>query len=312
MNLLRTREDRLRLGWRILAFVVLFVGLTVLVATLVSPLISGPLARVSLPALVGALGAGWILLGLEGRGPAALGFHRGRELVGESGLGLALGCMVGLAAVGLMALSGAVRWEHEPGSVAAWLMVLATSLWTFLLPAAAEEALFRGYPLQALAEGWGPGWAVVVTSLVFGLAHLPNPGVTTVGALNVAAAGAFLGVLYLRTGSLWWVTGAHLGWNWAHGFLVDLPVSGLDLVDAPLLEGRTAGPAWLSGGDFGPEGSLLATVVLLGATVWAWRTRRLAPSGPVREAAPLALLERREERVERTDSLDETGGNEPI
>lgn len=309
MKLLRAPDDRLRLGWRILAFAVLFVGLAVPVGALVTPLIPGPMAGASLPALLGALGAGWILLAMEGRSPAALGFHGGRELVGEVVLGLALGCVVGLAAVALMAVAGGVGWERDVGSAAAWLAVLVASLWTFLLPAAAEEALFRGYPLQALAEGWGPGWAIVVTSIVFGLAHLPNPAVTVVGALNVAAAGAFLGVLYLRTGSLWWATGAHLGWNWAHGFLVDLPVSGLDLVDAPLLEGRTEGPAWLSGGAFGPEGSLLATAVLLGATVWAWRSGALAPSRGLRGHWPLALLGRRGQRVERVGSMDDRGGN---
>ena len=75
----------------------------------------------------------------------------------------------------------------------------------------------------------------------------------------------FLGVVYLKTASLWWATGAHLGWNWAHGFLADLPVSGLELVDAPLLEPVTGGPDWLSGGSFGPEGSVVSTLVLAGS-----------------------------------------------
>jgi len=65
-------------------------------------------------------------------------------------------------------------------------------------------------------------------------------------------------------------------------------VSGLEIVDAPLLEPRTAGPAWLSGGAFGPEGSVLATVAVLAAAAWIWRTRLLgAPGEP-------ALLETEE------------------
>src|SRR5690606_22083869 len=90
-------------------------------------------------------------------------------------------------------------------------------------------------------------------------------------------AGIFLGALCLRSGGLWWPSGAHLGWNWAHAFLADLPVSGLELVDAPLIEPRVAGPAWISGGAFGPEGSLLATVAVLGAAAWIWRSPRLGP-----------------------------------
>src|SRR5690606_17506343 len=97
-----------------------------------------------------------------------------------------------------------------------------------------------------------------------------------VGLANIAAAGIFLGALCLRTGGLWWPTGAHLGWNWAHAFLADLPVSGLDVVDAPLIEAHAAGPPWLSGGAFGPEGSVLATAAVLAAAAWSWRSRRLA------------------------------------
>ena len=139
--------------------------------------------------------------------------------------------------------------------------------------------MLRGYPLQALAEAWGAGWALVVTATLFALAHLPNPGVGWVGLTNIAAAGLFLGALYLRTRSLWWATGAHLGWNWAHAFVADLPVSGLELVDAPLVEPVLSGPAWLSGGEFGPEGSVLATAAVLVAFAWTWRTPRLFAPG---------------------------------
>ena len=60
---------------------------------------------------------------------------------------------------------------------------------------------------------------------------------------------------------------------------MDLPVSGLELVDAPLIEPETRGPAWLSGGGFGPEASVVGGAVLLGATAWIWHSRRAAPRG---------------------------------
>ena len=100
--------------------------------------------------------------------------------------------------------------------------------------------------------------------------------------------GAFLGVVYLKTLSLWWATGAHLGWNWTHGYLADVPVSGLELIDAPLYEGVVSGPLWLGGGAFGPEGSLLATAVLFVATLLCWRARSLRPGEAVLAARPLA------------------------
>jgi hypothetical protein len=121
------------------------------------------------------------------------------------------------------------------------------------------------------------------------LLHLGNPNTSWIGLANILVAGLFLGVVYLKTASLWWATGAHLGWNWTHGFLFDLPVSGLELLDAPLLEPLTRGPDWLSGGAFGPEGSVLSTLILLLATGVLWRTSWLRPGERAREVRPLIL-----------------------
>lgn len=265
-RLLRTDEGRVRLGWRLLAFLMV----ATLVALVVGALVPAGVVGGSAAVLAGSLVAGWWLLALEGRGPGALGFHGSREAVGEAGRGLGLGVLVGLVVVGLMAALGVVRWTPEAGSVSGWLYGALGAFVFLSLPAAAEEALLRGYPLQALAEAWGRERAVVVTAGAFGLLHLGNPGVGVLSTLNVAAAGMLLGVVYLRTASLWWATGVHLGWNWAHGYVADVPVSGLEVVDAPLYEGVTTGPRWLGGGAFGPEGSIVSTIVVLGAAAVCW------------------------------------------
>ncbi|MEQ1857478.1 MAG: CPBP family intramembrane glutamic endopeptidase, partial [Longimicrobiales bacterium] len=203
-------------------------------------------------------------------------------------LGLALGIGVGGVVVALIAAGGGLAWTREPGDAVAWFAGALGALAFLAIPAAAEEALLRGYPLQALAERWGPGWALAFTALAFGALHLGNPNVTFFGTLNVATAGVFLGVVYLKTLSLWWATGAHLGWNWVHGYLADVPVSGLELMNAPLYEGYARGPEWLGGGSFGPEGSLVATAVVSAATVWCWRSGALRPVDSAVAARPLA------------------------
>jgi len=284
--LAKTPEGRLRLGWRLLLFFVLTPALTVLAGALLPEGVQ----TTSLAILVGSVAAGVALLGLDGRPAAALGFHLDRAAPGECARGLALGIVVALAVVLVMALAGGLRWTAQEGAPGGWLVGGAASLGFLVLPAASEEALLRGYPLQVLAEAWGPWWALGVTSVAFGALHLWNPGVTAIGTLNVAAAGAFLGIVYLKTASLWWATGAHLGWNWAHGWLADVPVSGLELMDAPLYDGVVAGPTWLGGGSFGPEGSLAATVVVALASVVCWRAGWLAPSPAARAARPLVLV----------------------
>lgn len=274
-RILRNRAGRLRLGWAL----VLFLGIVALVTWPLTSLLPPRLPWNTLPYLAGALVAGWVLLALDGRGPGALGFHLRREALLETGLGAALGVLVALATILVMASTGGLRWEVESGTPGGLVAAGLGALWMLALPAAAEEALFRGYPLQALAESWGPKAALGLTAAGFGLLHLSNPGATAVGTLNVALAGLFLGVLVLRTRSLWLPTGAHLGWNWGLAFLADAPVSGLDLVDVPYVRAVPGGPDWLGGGAFGPEGSLAAAGPLLLAGLWAWRSEALKRTG---------------------------------
>lgn len=296
-DLVRDGEGRLRVGWGLLAFVGIFVALTVFgFWALPLPGAEGTvtlrtLAIQSSVPLAAAVVSGWILLGaVHDRGPGALGFYLDAEGAGEAVRGLLLGGGVALAAVAAIAAAGGASWSGDDGTVAELALRGAATLGLLAIPAAAEEALFRGYPLQALARAWGPGPALVVTSVAFGLLHFGNPGLGAVALVNLTAAGAFLGVIYLRTGSLWWATGAHLGWNWAHGFVADLPVSGLELVDTPLWDGTARGAGWLGGGGFGPEGSVLTTAVVALATGFLWWGRRLRPGRAARAARPLTPL----------------------
>ncbi|MEX2467560.1 MAG: type II CAAX endopeptidase family protein [Gemmatimonadota bacterium] len=267
-----------------------FFVVTAFVAAAVGLLLPPSILGGSVALLMGGTIGGWMLLAVDGRPPAALGFPVGRETAVELFVGTGLGTATALVAVALLTVAGGVVWSTEGGTVAGWLSAGAGALLFLVLPAAAEEVLLRGYLLQALAEAWGVGRALVLTSLVFALAHLGNPGITTLAVVNIGVAGLWLGVIWVRTGSLWWATGAHLGWNWGGAYVADLPVSGLELFDAPFYEARMVGPDWLGGGPFGPEGSVLATAVLGGATWWCGRTRRLKVNETVRAARPLVAI----------------------
>jgi len=266
-----TTSRFLRLVGRLLAFVALAVGVTILVSVFLPATL--PASGAAL--LIGSLVAGWGLLAFEGQPLEELGFHRRGPWLSEAVLGLGLGVFVGLTTLALITLAGGVTWFPEEGTPTAYLVEGGSALAFFILPAAGEEAFFRGYPLWLLAQALGPGTALIATSLVFGVMHAGNPEVGLIGTANVAVMGVFLGALLLRTRSLWWATGAHLGWNVTLGFVADLPVSGLDLVDAPYVGAEPVGASWISGGAFGPEGSLATTLVGLAAAVWVWWTPRL-------------------------------------
>lgn len=264
-----------------------FLAVAVVVGFGIGALLPAGQTASALAVLVGSVAGGVAMLTLDGRPPAALGFHLSRQAPGEVGLGLLLGLGVSALAIGGMAVLGVVRWVPQAGSMGSWAVGAAAALVLFALPAAAEEALLRGYPLQALSAFWGGIPAVLATSLLFGFLHLSNPGVGWLSTVNVTAAGVLLGIVYLRTSSLWWPTGVHLGWNWSQGYGADVAVSGLDLVDAPMYEGVTSGPGWLGGGSFGPEGSVVTTVVLLGSSAACWWGPWLRPGRAAIAADPL-------------------------
>ncbi len=133
----------------------------------------------------------------------------------------------------------------------------------------------RGYLFAVLRDalGWRAGLAV--TSLIFGLLHIPNNGATVESITMVTLAGVFLGAVVLATGSLYAAWMAHFGWNWTMAIPLHSPVSGFPLA-TPNYQLLDAGPRWLTGGAWGPEGGLAAAVgIMAGLTyLYARRGRR--------------------------------------
>ena len=126
-----------------------------------------------------------------------------------------------------------------------------------------EEFLFRGYMQYTLADGIGFWPAAVVLSLLFGGAHLGNPGEGWVGAASVVLIALFFCFSLKRTGNLWYAVGLHASFDWGETYLYSVPNSGTfmagHLSDAVL----KAGPKWLTGGTVGPEGSVFCFLTIL-------------------------------------------------
>ncbi|HEX8423827.1 MAG TPA: CPBP family intramembrane glutamic endopeptidase, partial [Pyrinomonadaceae bacterium] len=144
----------------------------------------------------------------------------------------------------------------------------------FVFAAAAEEMLFRGYPLQTMMRALPFLAAVIPSSVLFAYVHLDNPNVAWgFTFINTTLAGFWLAVAYLRTRSLWFPLGLHWAWNWAMGALLGLPVSGItSLTRAPLFRATDTGPAWLTGGAYGIEGGAACTLALIISTIFIWKT----------------------------------------
>lgn len=131
----------------------------------------------------------------------------------------------------------------------------------FLLVAVVEEFLLRGYTQFTLARGIGFWPAAVVLSVLFACLHLGNPGENRIGIVAVAVIALFCCFTLLRTGSLWFALGLHASWDWAESYFYGVPDSG-GMSPGHLLSPSSQGPAWLSGGSVGPEGSVLVFAVI--------------------------------------------------
>lgn len=218
-----------------------------------------------------------VLRWFDRRPMALLGLGYGRGWLVE----LLGGCAAGLAATGVLvaglSVSGAVRLgvSADPG---AGLRSLPLLLWIFVLAAVLEELVFRGYLLQALAEGSHPLIAGFLFCMAFTWAHVDNPDVTVAGVVNIFLAGVVLTVLYFKTRRLWLPIGFHLSWNLCQSWLWGFDVSGI-AIDDSLLVMTPIGADLVTGGEFGLEGSALTTLFFLVLLGWLARTRALRPVG---------------------------------
>ncbi len=201
-----------------------------------------------------------LFLRLEGRPLSSIGLRPDLRW----GLEFGAGTLAGILLIVLTALVvrgfGGFHWEGSSGGVAS----LASGASMYLAVAFREELGFRGYAFQRLVDGLGPWLALSLMSLAFAWIHWGNPGmqgsVMAWATLNIALAGAVLGLAYLKTRSLALPIGLHLGWNWAQGSLLGFGVSGTFAHGflTPVFHNR---PEWLTGGAFGLEASLPCTVV---------------------------------------------------
>jgi hypothetical protein len=141
---------------------------------------------------------------------------------------------------------------------------------------------------MVLRESTGVWPALVASSLVFGALHLMNPGATAISVAMVALAGIFLGGVLVVTGSLWAAFAAHLAWNWTLSAVIHTPVSGLPFV-VPGYRAIDAGPDWITGGAWGPEGGIAAGLGMCAAIgVLAARGRRGSTSSLTARGASAA------------------------
>ena len=138
---------------------------------------------------------------------------------------------------------------------------LIISLGIMILVAVAEELMFRGYILSNLMQSTNKYIALLVSAILFGVAHLSNPNFNWLTFVNIFLAGLFLGINYIYTQNLWYAILLHFAWNFFQGPVLGYEVSGLNFQS--LLQQELNGNEMITGGKFGFEGSIVATVMMI-------------------------------------------------
>lgn len=198
-------------------------------------------------------------------------------LLGTAEISLLMGVITlsGGYSFGPLALSGfdIVRWAFF------WLVL-------FLFVGLFEEFLFRGYTQFTLGDGIGFWPSAIILSILFGAIHGWNPGEDWLGLAGVIVTGFVFAFSLRRTGNLWLAVGWHASFDFGETFLFSVRDSGM-LFPGHLSEASLHGPAWLTGGDVGPEASIYAFITMLaGALVIhvLYPAKRRTPRPP--SAAP--------------------------
>lgn len=222
------------------------------------------------------VGFGYMELALDNsREPLrAMGLVPRQGAAREFALGAAIGW--GMVAIVMLAIAIFGHLYVQIWWSAHSVLLLILQLAILASATLAAEIAFRGYPFQKLIQATGPFSGTILAGILFALLRKETPGAGSVAVWVSGLAAVLLSVAYLRTRGLWLCWGVHFAWLASLAVLFGQPLAG-DRQSSTVILTYTNGPSWLTGGEYGPEGSVIAFLVLLaGLHVLVRATRDLA------------------------------------
>ncbi|MBQ1224150.1 MAG: CPBP family intramembrane metalloprotease [Oscillospiraceae bacterium] len=200
---------------------------------------------------------------IERRSWESIGFRK-RGWIGSYLKGYAIGTAMLLLCALILWLMGELDFAFAKKIPVFYIFAFFVG---FVIQGMSEEVLLRGYFMVSLSNRCHMAIAVAISSVAFSALHLANPGISLLALLNLTLFGVFMAVYVLRTDDLWGVCAIHSAWNFAQGNLVGISVSGNAQMPTVAVMNPVGKQALFHGGDFGLEGGLVVTLMLVAAIV---------------------------------------------
>lgn len=179
----------------------------------------------------------------------------------ESFLHLGAGLFVGLVIFTAVVIPLYLTGQYEIELVGGAFLPIFLNFIFFISVGITEEVVTRGLMQHALMR-FGKWSALILISVVFGLLHMANEGVTVNAILGVTFAGFMLGIAMYATNSIMFSIGIHITWNWVQGAVYGIPVSGMVSEEHVFKTTFLGSNSLVTGGEFGAEASLSCLIVL--------------------------------------------------
>ncbi len=221
---------------------------------------------------------------IEKRSLYSMGFVKRRGFLHYI-LGLAVGLVLFSAVYFICVATGAATFVGLNPSVN--ITTLLLFFFAFLVQGASEEILMRGFFMISAKNSTSLFSAIATSSILFATLHISNSGINGLAIINLALFGVFASLYMLRTGNIWGVSAIHAIWNFAQGNLFGCLVSGMNVNSTLITTEINADRTLTNGGEFGPEGGVVVTLVLLIAIILVvYLPSKTAKSAPATEQIP--------------------------
>ena len=274
---LNTEDGRLKAGWRIAAFLGIFYAIALPLLFGLRALLEFSKSSYMIIVIIAAAATPAVYIArrwVDKKSFVSLGLSWSKRGAADLLFGFLLSGLMAGTVFGAMVLLGYIGNVEVSASGWSIVSILAGPLVITALIGFWEELVFRGYILQNMVEGMGMKTAVIVSCLLYGLLHSMNPNAGLLSTAIIVVFGYLRIYGYLSTGQLWMSIGMHTGWNFFQATVFGYAASG-HAEEQTLFTHDMLAANWLSGGDFGPEASVLTIPVVLGALlamrVWSAR-----------------------------------------